>query len=111
MTKFGNVTFTGASNTKYEFTAHSRDTDFNAIGAVYFMTKRSQKPDGRYSHKRIYVGQTGDLSDRPLNHHRKECFDSEGANCVCSYPENNIDTRLEIETDLREKYDSPCNQE
>ncbi len=111
MTKFGIVTFTGASNTNYEFTAHSRDTDFNAIGAVYFMTKRTRKSDGGYNHDRIYVGETGDLSDRPLNHHRKECFDRKGANCVCIYPESDKDTRLEIETDLRENYKPPCNQE
>lgn len=111
MTKFGTVTFTGVSGSDYVFTAYSRDSEFNKVGAVYFMTKRVKKNDGGFSHTHIYVGQTGDLSDRPLNHHRTECFDENGANCVCIYPEGNKSTRLTIETDLREKYDPPCNRE
>lgn len=111
MAKYGTVTFTGASGTDYTFTAYSRDTDFNAVGAVYFMTKRSAKPASGYSHTRIYVGQTGDLSVRPLNHHRKDCFDRKGANCVCVLPESNKQTRLAIESDLMEAYDPPCNRE
>lgn len=68
MTKFKTVTFVGISKKKYEFVGYSRDTDFNKVGAVYFITKRYKKSDGTYSHKRIYVGETGNLSDRPLNH-------------------------------------------
>lgn len=111
MAKYGAVTFTGASETDYTFTSYARDTDFNAVGAVYFMTKRGANPAGGYSHTPIYVGQTGDLSVRPLNHHRKECCDWKEANCVCVLPESSRQTRLVIESDLREAYDPPCNRE
>ncbi len=111
MTKHGTVTFRGQSGTKYEFTAYSRDTSFSAVGAVYFMTKRTKKDEGGFEHVHIYVGETGDLSDRPLNHHRKACFDREGANCVCVYTESKKSERLKIETDLREFYDPSCNRE
>jgi hypothetical protein len=111
MAKLGTVTFKGVSSNTYEFTAYTRDTTFKEIGAVYFMTARNPNGEGGYSHTRIYVGQTGNLSNRPLNHHRKDCFDDHGANCVCIYTEESEDDRLVIETDLRENYDPPCNQE
>lgn len=111
MTKFGTVTFTGSSGQNYTFSAYYRDTTFNSVGAVYFMTKRAKKSDNTFSHTRIYVGETGDLSNRPLNHHRKACFDRNGANCVCIYLENNQKQRYAIEHDLLEKYDPPCNLE
>ena len=111
MAKFGTITFTGFSGLKYEFTAHSRDTKFSAVGAVYFMTKRQKSGGGGNSHTLIYVGETGDLSNRPLNHHRTACFDKEGANCACIYIEGSKSKRLEIETDLRDYYDPPCNRE
>ena len=111
MTKFGTVTFNGVSGNSYEFTAYSRDTVFKAVGAVYFVTKRTTKKDGGASHTRIYVGETGDLSSRPLNHHRKACFDEHNANCVCIYTETDENRRLEIETDLRQNYNPPCNRQ
>lgn len=81
------------------------------MGGVYFMTKRAPKPEGGFGHTRIYVGQTGDLSSRPLNHHRTACFDKNGANCVCIYLESSEDRRFAIETDLMRKYDPPCNRQ
>src|SRR5437660_399254 len=35
---------------------------------------------GTGTHTWLYVGETGDLSDRPLSHERKPCFDKNGAN-------------------------------
>ena len=109
MAKHGTVSFTGASGKDYTFTAYSRDTKFNAVGAVYFMTQRHQSSGGGYTHKRIYVGQTGDLSNRPLNHHKTDCFDLHGANCVCILLEGVESKRLKIESDLIEGLDPPCN--
>ncbi len=111
MAKHGTVTFKGASGQSYQFTAYSRDTTFNEVGAVYFMTKRGQDGSGGFSHTRIYVGQTGNLANRPLNHHRKSCFDREGANCVCVFTEDDEDIRRGIERDLINNFDLPCNRE
>ena len=111
MAKFRTVTYTGESGSKYTFTAYSRDSDFNAVGAVYFITRRTGNDEGGYSHTKIYVGETSDLSSRPLSHHRKECFDKHQANCVCLLVEDDHETRLEIELDLRRKYNPPCNLE
>ncbi len=110
MTKLSNVRFTGESGQIYTFTAFSWDTNFEEdFGAVYFVTERSQKSDGGYSHKRIYVGETGDLSSRFDSHHKQSCFDREGANCICVYEEQDEDERPLIEQDLLAKYNPPCN--
>jgi|SRR6516162_934822 len=111
MPKFGTITFTGKSGRKYTFTAYSRDSEFNDLGAVYFMTKRTIDRAGKLSHARIYVGQTDSLERRPLNHERKPCFDQHGANCVCIYVEREETIRRAIETDIRQAYDPPCNRQ
>lgn len=110
MAKYGTITFRGTSGNQYEFTAYSWDTGFKEnYGAVYFITKRSQKSDGGYSHMRIYVGQTDDLSTRFDDHHKDSCFRRNNANCKCIFGEQNENNRLAIEKDLIENYNLPCN--
>jgi hypothetical protein len=112
MAKLGTVTFTGASGTKYDFNVYTWDTSFKEdLGAVYFVTRRTQKQAGAYSHKRIYVGETGDLSTRFDNHHKQTCLDRHNKNCVCVHGEQDEDTRLEIEQDLINNYHPPCNEQ
>jgi hypothetical protein len=65
---------------------------------------------GTGTHTWLYVGETGDLSDRPLSHERKPRFDKNGANCLLIYSEKNRDMRLKIEADLRNAYNPPCNR-
>lgn len=109
MAKLATITFKGKSGNKYTFNVYSFDTDFKAIGAVYFVTERTEKADGTGSHTRIYVGQTGDLSERIDNHHKQDCFEENDANCICVHSESNEDKRLEIEADLIDNYNPPCN--
>jgi hypothetical protein len=66
MSKLGTITLKGKSGAKYAFNVFSRSTGFKALGAIYFMTKRTVDSDGDASHTLIYVGETGDLSDRPI---------------------------------------------
>ena len=111
MAKFGRVTFTGESGQDYAFAAYSRDTRFKPIAAVYVITTREANAEGRASHARLYVGQTDNLQDQPIDHGREQCFDRKHANCVCVLAENDQDRRLAIETDLRRAYDPPCNRQ
>jgi len=110
MSKLGTITLTGESGKKYEFAIYPRSDSFKALGAVYVQSKREIQ-DGKGDHTFIYVGETGDLSDRPLNHHRKACFDREGSNSVLLYLESDKTKRLDIETDIRNGYDMPCNRQ
>jgi hypothetical protein len=110
MAKLGSVTFTGASGSKYEFNSYEFGANFKEnYGAVYFITKRHQNNNGGYSHERIYVGQTEDLSTRFDGHHKQDCFDQNDANCICIHGEQSENTRLDIEQDLIDNYNPPCN--
>jgi hypothetical protein len=111
MAKLGTITLTGQSKTEYAFNVWPRSDRFSAMGGVYFMTLRQVDSNGTGRHTFIYAGETGDLSDRPLNHERQPCFDKHNANCVLVLAESNRTKRLEIETDLRRAYDPPCNRQ
>ena len=107
--KLGTIDLKGASGRSWTFDVYPRDTTFNAVGAVYIQSERTRKPNGGGSHRFIYVGQTGDLSNRPLNHHKKGCFDRHGANSLLVYTEGSERTRLVIERDLIASLNPPCN--
>lgn len=58
----------------------------------------------------IYVGQTGDLSERFDNHHKMPCIRRSGATHITAHT---IDAgeaaRRAEETDIIERWDPPCN--
>ncbi len=109
MAKPADITFTGRSGTEYTFSVYPMGTSFEKLGAVYFVTRRYKNSEGGYTHERIYVGQTENLSTRFDDHHKQSCFDRKNANSVCVYVENSERKRLEIEDDLIQNYDPPCN--
>ncbi len=111
MAKITTITLTGKTGTKYELGVYPRTDSFKALGAVYVQSKRTPKPDGTGTHDMIYVGQTNDLSDRPLNHERKACFDKHGADHLLLYLKSDKQKRINVETDLRQAYDPPCNRQ
>jgi len=111
MTKLATFTRTGISGKKYNFNVYSKDTEFNEIGAVYFITRRAKNVEGEFRHTPIYIGQTGDLSVRFDNHHRLDCFKRHNWNCICVHRDDNESSRLKKESDLIDAYDPPCNRE
>jgi hypothetical protein len=109
MTKLADLTVAGKSGNEYKFEVYARETAFNAVGAVYMVTKRTKKPGGNATHKFLYVGETGDLSTRFDDHHKQDCFDLEGANCICVHQDGGEKSRLAKESDLFKAHDWPCN--
>jgi hypothetical protein len=107
MSSLGTINLTGKSGTQYAFNIYERSQKFKDVGAIYVMSKINSAL--RYS--LIYIGETGDLSIRPLNHHRTACFDKNGADKLLIRVENDAKTRLSIETDLIRSYDTPCNKQ
>lgn len=103
------ITFKGVSGTGYQCKAYDWGTQFNAVAAVYVVTYRYISDDHKTKYRVIYVGETGDLSERFENHHKADCFAEHNANTICIYRENDDDERLVIEKDLIAKYDPPCN--
>ena len=74
MSKVDTITAKGASGTSYSFDVYPWSTNFNAVGAVYLVLKKGS--DGKYTI--LYVGQTGDLSERFDDHHKGTCFNRNG---------------------------------
>lgn len=103
--------FTGDSGTMYKFNVYPKDTNFKALGAVYFITQRYEKTPGNFHHHPIYVGQSGDISKRFDNHHRVNCFERHNWNCICIHQDSSEISRIQKERDLIERYDPDCNQE
>jgi predicted GIY-YIG superfamily endonuclease len=99
------VTLKGASGTSYTFYSYSTDSNWNeGVACVYYISKF----DGN-NHTHIYIGETQDVKERHTDHHKQECFDAHGANCISIYQEKNAASRLQIEADLRKVIQFPCN--
>ncbi len=109
MSKLGSLSLTGASGAEYEFNVYSFGTEFNSISSVYYISKRTVGQDGTGSHLKIYIGETEDIVDRFSQHHKQKCFENHGANCISVHQEKNEQRRREIEQDLIDAYDPPCN--
>lgn len=110
MAKLGTLDLRGKSGNTYTFNVYSKDTAWaDNVACVYYVSKRTQKPDGNGDHSNIYVGQTEDLKDRLANHHRQECFDRHNCNAVSVYQEGNKNRREQIELDLIRAMTLPCN--
>jgi len=110
MPKIANATFAGESGEEYKFVAYSIDTTFKNVGAVYIFTKRTKK-DGNWSHKFLYIGESEDLGDRIANHDKWDCVNENGANCICVKTVEDEDERLDIETNLINGNETPCNDQ
>ena len=110
MAKLGTLTLTGASGATYDFTVYSHDTTFKEnVDCVYYVSKRTLKPDGGGTHTKIYIGETDDLNERLSNHHKQMCFDRHGYNAISVHREASSSARLKKESDLIAALDPPCN--
>jgi hypothetical protein len=111
MATYGGITFNGKSGEKYYFKAWPLQTRFNALGAVYFVTRRvfSDKTYRRASHESIFIGQTTDLTAPLATSTQLACFDKHAANCICVYVEANEERRIAIAQDLLAAHRTTCN--
>jgi hypothetical protein len=100
---------TGASGRKYAFLVYPWGTEFKAVGGAYAVTRATPSQAGGETHAIIYVGQTGDLSERFDAHHKAACFSRNSANRISVHVEGLEQTRLGIEADLIASYRPPCN--
>lgn len=102
------VFWTGGSGRHYVFELHPINTPFPAGGACYIFTKSEFKD--KWS--AIYIGETGDLSERFDDHHKMPCIKQHKATHICVYRDNMSEKldRLTVEEDLLAKEDPPCNE-
>ena len=99
----------GSSGKKHKFSVYPYNSEWNEVGAVYVVTKRTAKPNGSGTHKFLYVGQTDNLKERHSAHHKATCFSRNGANSLCVLTESSKKKRLSIEADLLDAHNWPCN--
>jgi hypothetical protein len=108
-TKTETIVLTGASGKKYTFYVYDWGAEFKKVGGVYAVLKAVRNQAGSLTYYVIYIGQTGDLSERFDNHHKVDCFRRNGANRISAFSEGNEKSRLAAESDLIAAYDPPCN--
>ena len=83
---------------------------FKCIPALYAFTRRFPNSAISYTHEIVYVGETGDLSNRFDKHHKQDCIIRNKANCVCIHSFHGTQTeRLAAEADILNAFDLPCN--
>lgn len=94
------INATGASGAVYTFTIWPLNTPFPATGGVYLILKQNIV---------LYVGQTGDLSERFDSHHKEPCWRRNQADRMAVLFVTGENDRLRIETDLIRSYHPVCN--
>jgi hypothetical protein len=109
MPKLGTVVLNGGSGRTYEFSVYPRHDAFKALGAVYALAKRIPIAEPEAEYTWIYIGETADISARPLAFDRKPCIDRHEANSVCLYMEDDAEARARVAADLQLACAPPCN--
>ena len=76
------------------------------IGAVYLFTR----VEANGNHTILYVGQTGDLSQRDIpNHQQLPCVRRHGGNSFCVHYDYDENSRRIKEYSIIQDYAPPCN--
>lgn len=99
------IVLRGKSGNKYDFDVYRWGTEFKPLGGVYAVLK--ERSDGRFDV--IYIGQTGDLSERFDDHHKAGCFSRHNKTHIGVHLCSSEQRRLVIERDLIANYQPPCN--
>lgn len=95
----------GQSGTTYTYWIYDIGTTFEATPANYIFAKETP-----YLWGAIYIGQTGDLSERFDNHHKMPCIQEHGATHIHAHTSSEDEAkRLAEEKDLVLYCNPPCN--
>lgn len=104
MARLGDVMWTGRSGRQYRFQTWSFDTRFQAVGAVFLVTRRvvtnENKTYRRANHEILRAGQTARLSEPLGSVAELESLERSGANCVCVFPTEEEAERQSVLDDL-----------
>ena len=93
------------SGKKYTYWIYKFSANFKADAGNYIFAKET-KP-GSWSP--VYIGQTKDLSERFDKHHKMPCIKRHGATHIHAHLNAGHQARLAEESDLIEKWNTPCN--
>ena len=108
MASLGTITWLGKSGKSYKYEIWSLSEIHKAVPANYIFVKETEAD--RY--QPIYIGQTGDISERFDNHHKMSCIRKNGATHLCSHGSSSDEKeRKAEESDLLGKWNTPCNDQ
>jgi hypothetical protein len=96
---------------KYDFEVFPLDANFEAISAIYVISKRTTDKRKRGHHKLVCIGQTESIADGIKEHKKDKCIKQFEANVVCLLKEESEKNRLKIAADLREAHQISCNRQ
>jgi len=100
------VVWTGISGKKYTYWLYKIGTTFNATPGNYIFCKQTEK-----TLTAVYIGQTGDLSERFDYHHKMPCIKRNEATHICVHKSSkDEDVRKTEENDLIVNYNPICNR-
>jgi hypothetical protein len=103
---YGDTTIlTGSSGKQYRFTIFPRQTTFQAKGGVYVMGRAGEGAHYDF----CFVGETADLSKRPLSPDKQACFHRFGVDHIFLIEEFDERSRKEVVRDLVQAYAPSCN--
>jgi hypothetical protein len=106
MADLGSIVWIGKSGKKYTHWLYKMGTEFLATPANYIFCKQSGN-----GYQAIYIGQTGNISERFDNHHKMPCITKNGATHICVHKSSESESeRCVEESDLIENYQPICNQ-
>jgi len=100
------IKWLGNSGKEYTYWVYNIGTSFKESPANYVFAKET-KPSALQP---IYIGETGDISERFDNHLKMPCILNNGATHVCVRKTNDDKkARCKEESDLIENYHPVCN--
>ena len=102
------VEWTGKSGRKYTYWVYPLPVNFTSVPGNYIFAKRNER--GQWVP--VYIGETGDLSERFENHHAMHCIRKNNATHLLVHKSSSERSkRLNEETDLLQNYSPSCNKQ
>ena len=100
------ITWIGKSGNKYRYWIYPIGKTFDEEPGNYVFAKKTIQ--NKYSP--IYIGETGDLSERFDDHHKMPCIKKNGATHITVHASStSVTLRRNEEKDLINNYDPICN--
>ncbi len=103
----GSAIFRGKKE-RYDFKMFALNETFEAIPAVYIISKRMTDTRKKGHHALICIGETHSIFDELKKHRKGKCVKKHRANVVSILPEADEKIRLKIETDLKAAHSVAC---
>ena len=100
------INWEGKSGKKYRYWIHPIGASFEKVPGNYVFAKKTT-PN---IYTPIYIGETGDLSERFDNHHKMPCIEKNGATHITEHTSSTSTTvRRAEELDLKHFFYPVCN--